>query len=158
MMQFLTLLEVLLNNEIEFILIGGVAGIIHGSARATGDIDVVYHRTKDNIDKIVNALAPYNPYLRGAPEGLPFMWDKATLKNALNLTLSTTLGDIDFLGEVTGGGSYQNIFPLSEEFIIQDKICRVVKLETLIDLKRAAGRPKDFEAIAELNKILKKQS
>jgi predicted nucleotidyltransferase len=158
MMQFRTLLEVLLDDEVEFILIGGVAGIIHGSARATGDLDVVYNRTKDNIAKIVSALAPYEPYLRGAPVGLPFIWDEATLRNSTNLTLTTTLGDLDFLAEVTGGGSYQNLLPLSEEFFIFDKACRVVNLETLINLKRAAGRPKDLEAIAELNKMLKKQS
>ena len=54
----------------------------------------------------VVSLGPpaYQPYLRGAPPGLPFRWDDRTLKAGLNFTLTTTLGDLDLLGEVAGGG------------------------------------------------------
>lgn len=68
--------------------------------------------------------------------------------------MTTTLGSIDLLGEVAGGGFYDELLPFSEEQEAFGIKCRVVSLEKLIQLKRAAGRPKDFEAIAELQALL----
>ncbi|MDC0937014.1 hypothetical protein OAS39_12065 [Pirellulales bacterium] len=86
-------------QQVEFILIGGWAAVVHGSARATVDVDIVYRRTGDNIQKLVAALAPCEPYLRGAPPGLPFKWDEPTIRQGLDFTLTTSVGDLDVLGE-----------------------------------------------------------
>lgn len=148
------LLATLERSQVEYILIGGVAGTSHGASRLTLDIDVVYRRTEQNMRLLVDALVPHQPYLRGAPPGLPFLWDLQTLRRGLNFTLMTTLGALDLLGEVAGGGTYDLLFPHSnirEAYGVQ---CRVVNLAKLIELKRAAGRPKDLEAIAELEAIL----
>jgi len=102
--DFSKLLRVLLDGAVEFILVGGVAGSLHGAARATYDVDVVYRRSPENLSRLVAALAPYGPYLRGAPAGLPFFFDVQTLGQGLNFTLTTSVGDLDLLGEVTGGG------------------------------------------------------
>lgn len=67
--DFEGLLHALDAGGVEFILIGGLAGIVHGSARATYDVDVVYARTPENIHRLAAALAPLKPYLRGAPPG-----------------------------------------------------------------------------------------
>ena len=75
----------------------GVAATIHGSARVTQDLDIVYARTPENFARLVAALAPHAPYLRGAPPGLPFRWDAETIRRGLNFTLTTTLGDVDLL-------------------------------------------------------------
>jgi hypothetical protein len=94
-----------------------------------------------------------SPYLRGAPPGLPFVLDVPTLRNGLNFTLTTKLGDLDLLGEVAGGGTYKELLPRTfvvEAFGVK---FRCVDLPTLIKLKRAAGRPKDLEAIAELEAL-----
>src|SRR5262249_13999607 len=107
--------------------------------------------------RIVAALERHQPYLRGAPPGLPFKLDLATLRNGLNFTLTTNLGDIDLLGEVVGGGGYRDLLPHSfnvEAFGVKFKC---VDLPTLIKLKRAAGRPKDLESIAELIALLEEQ-
>src|SRR5580765_2256547 len=98
--DFVGLLRCLLEAGAEFIVVGGLAGIVHGSARATFDIDVVYARSTENIDRLVAALSPLHPYLRGAPAGLPFVFDAATLRRGLNFTLETALRDIDLLGEI----------------------------------------------------------
>src|SRR5215510_5308565 len=89
------LLSVLATHRVAFILVGGVAATAHGSARLTQDVDVVYDRDPDNLTRLVAALAPHAPYLRGAPPGLPFHYDVATLRAGLNFTLTTTIGDID---------------------------------------------------------------
>jgi hypothetical protein len=68
----------LVRAKVDFILIGGMAAILHGSARVTFDVDVVYSRTHDNIERLTTALAAHRPYLRNAPSGLPFAWDTKT--------------------------------------------------------------------------------
>jgi predicted nucleotidyltransferase len=96
-------------------------------------------------------------YLRGAPAGLPFRWDTDTLVRGLNFTLTTSAGDIDLLGEVTGGGPYENLLPHTIEVAAFGITCHCVTLPKLIALKRAAGRPRDFDAIAELEVLLEEQ-
>jgi hypothetical protein len=76
----------------------------------------------------------------------------------LNFTLVTTIGEIDLLGEVAGGGTYVDLLPHSKEVRLYDFVCRCVDLPTLIRLKRAAGRPRDLDAIAELEAILEEVS
>ncbi len=140
-------------HKVDCILIGGWAATAHGSLRSTVDIDFVYSRSAENIDRLVSALQSSHPYLRGAPPGLPFQFDEPTLCLGLNFTLTTHLGDIDLLGEVLGGGNYEQLLPYSEQFQLAGYPCQCVTLDKLIELKRAAGRPKDFEAIAELEAL-----
>lgn len=155
--NFRVILPLLVRNNVRFIVIGGGAAIAHGSARATYDVDVVYARDPQNIRSLVAALKPHGPYLRGAPPGLPFRWDEATITAGLNFTLTTMLGDLDLLGEVVGGGSYEQLLPFSEELGVFAVRCRFVTLEKLIQLKRAAGRPKDLEVVAELEALLQER-
>jgi predicted nucleotidyltransferase len=154
---FRDLLPLLIRNHVRFIVIGGGAAIAHGSARATYDVDVVYARDPENIRHLAAALQPHQPYLRGAPRGLPFRWNEQTIRAGLNFTLTTDLGDLDLLGEVTGGGTYDQLLPASEELDAFGVRCRFVTLDKLIQLKRAAGRPKDLEAIAELQALLEER-
>ena len=151
--DFRNLIDTLARSRVEFILIGGVAATLHGSARATLDLDVVYRRSRDNVDRLVRALAPLSPYLRGAPAGLPFVFDADTVRRGLNFTLDTSLGALDLLGEVTGGGSYDALLSRTETVELFGHPCQAVTLDTLILLKRAAGRPKDNEVLAELEAL-----
>lgn len=102
------------------------------------------------------ASARNSPYPRGAPPGLPFRWDLATLRNGLNFTLETAFGDLDLLGEVAGGG-YEQLLPHALKVSGFGRSFLLVSLPMLIVLKRAAGRIKDLEALAELQLILERQ-
>ena len=153
MTDFERLLAVLTNAGVEFIVIGGFAATADGSAHITVALDVVYRRTADNLGRLAGALDPLRPYLRGAPPGLPFRLDPDTLRQGLNFTLVTTAGDLDLIGEATGGGTYEALLPHSEVRDVGGLECRFVDLATLIPLKRAAGRPKDLERIAELEAL-----
>ena len=155
--QFEHLLKMLAVAGVKFVLVGGGAAIAHGSARLTLDLDIVYARDRENMQRLVEMFRPLNPYLRGAPPGLPFRWDVETLARGLNFTLTTTLGDVDLLGEVTGGGRYEDLLSRTIELEAFGVTCRSVTLRTLIALKRAAGRPRDFDAIAELEVLLEEQ-
>ena len=112
-----------------------------------------YRRGEGNFNNIVTALAPLQPYLRGAPPGLPFRFDVETLTHGLNFTLTTSLGWIDLLGEITGGGRFEDMVDHSIAVSVFDVECLILDLPTLIRTKRAAGRPKDLEALAELEVI-----
>ncbi len=153
MTDFECLLSVLTAGGVEFVIIGGFAATAHGSAHVTVDLDIVYRRSAENIAKLAAALHPLGAYLRGAPPGLPFRFDAATIERGLNFTLTTSAGDLDVMGEATGGGIYEALLPHSELRQLYDLECRFVDLETLIHLKRAAGRPKDLERIAELEAL-----
>ncbi len=155
--NFREILPLLIQHNVRFIVIGGGAGIAHGLARTTYDVDVVYARDTENLRNLTAALQGRQPYLRGAPPGLPFRWDERTIQAGLNFTLTTSLGDLDLLGEVAGGGSYEELLPSSEEKDMFGVRCRFVTLEKLIQLKRAAGRPKDLEIIAELQALLEER-
>jgi hypothetical protein len=76
--------------------------------------------------------------------------DEATLRSGLNFTLTTDLGWLDLLGEITGGGNYEDLLQHSVLVSVFDCQTRLLNLDSLIQTKRAAGRPKDLEAVAEL--------
>jgi len=151
--DFPRLLAALCTGAVEFVVIGGFAATAHGSAHVTADLDIVYRRTPENIERLAAALAPLQPYLRGAPPGLPFRFDADTIRCGLNFTLATLAGDLDVLGEATGEGTFEALVARSEARRMFDLDVRFVDLDTLIRLKRAAGRPKDLERIAELEAI-----
>jgi len=155
--DFPALLRCLSGAGVEYIVVGGAAATAHGSARLTQDLDVVYRRSGENIRRLASALGPHRPYLRGAPPGLPFQWDVRTLERGLNFTLATALGAIDLWGEIAGGGTYEALLPDCVTLEVFGTTCRCLGLERLIRVKRAAGRPKDLEAIAELEAILEER-
>jgi len=154
MTDFKALLTVLAEQKVDFILVGGAAATAHGATRLTQDVDIVYKRDASNMRRLVAALKPHHPYPRGAPQGLPFAWDERTLANGTNFSLTTTIGDIDLLGEITGGGTFDQLGSETVVLSIFGNDCRCLGLRKLIAVKRAAGRPKDFESIAELELIL----
>lgn len=157
MTQLERLLTALADGGVDFIIVGGVAARAHGSSRVTDDLDISYDRSPANIARLVAALAPFTPYLRGAPPGLPFAWSTATLGAGLNFTLSTSIGALDLLGEVVGGGNFAQLRPHALEVAIFGRSVLLIDLPWLIRLKRAAGRPKDLEVIAELE-LLQEES
>lgn len=157
MLDLEALLPALAGAKVEFILVGGVAAIAHGSSRLTQDLDIVYRRTPENVGRLVAALEPFSPYLRGAPPGLPFRLDAETVLRGLNFTLTTSAGPLDVLGEITGGGRYEDLVPYSAVISAFGAEYHCLGLEKLIHTKRAAGRPKDLEAIAELEALMDEQ-
>jgi hypothetical protein len=151
--RFGELLRVLGVGGARFVLVGGVAATAHGSPRSTQDLDVVYRRDDENLRRIAASLCPHHPYMRGAPPGLPFRLDFETLRSGLNFTLTTDLGWIDLLGEIAGVGGYENLAPQSITVEVFGISCKLIGLDALILAKRAAGRPKDLEDLAELEML-----
>ena len=153
MTDFAALLGALTAKGVRFIVVGGAAATAHGAARLTADLDIVYDRATDNLQRLMDALNDRNPYLRGAPPGLPFRFSVETLRQGLNFTLTTDAGDLDLLGEITGGGGYSELLRYTITLRPFGIECRCLGLHRLIQVKRASGRAKDWEAIAELEAL-----
>src|SRR6476661_8208651 len=103
------LLEPLVERGVDFVVVGGMAGITHGSNYPSFDLDVAYARDRANIARLVAALESIGVRLRGGPADLPFVLDARAIENGANFTFVTPHGDFDILGDVAGVGSYEQL-------------------------------------------------
>lgn len=154
-MSFASMLSGLTKKKIRFVVIGGVAAAVHGSSRVTNDLDICYDAEyRGNVAALAMLLAKWNAYLRGIEKNLPFVMDERTLRGAPIMTLTTTEGDIDVMDRVAGVGDYDAVHKHSERITALGVSFRVLDLPSLIKAKRAAGRPRDFDHLPELEALL----
>jgi len=152
----------LLNQEkVNAVLVGGVAMIAQGVTHYTNDIDLCYRRDHDNMEALARALIPLHPRLRvegltdEQSRNLPFQLDINFLRNTESLTLTTDLGDIDLLGRISGIGGYDDLLPYIVELNMRGTPVPVLNLEGLIVNKRAAARNKDLSALPHIEATLR---
>jgi predicted nucleotidyltransferase len=153
--DFQQIIAVLTAASLRFVIVGGVAMRLQGSAHLTDDIDFAVARDPENLEAAIKALAPYHPALRGAPPGLPFFWEVRTLRNIMNITLRTDLGSVDLFGELAGAGSFEQLWNDATLLDLDGVPVRVASIRSLIAMKRAAGRPKDLSHLMELEQMQK---
>ena len=143
------LLERLIQHDVEFVVIGGFAALMHGAQSAMLVVEVCSPLSRDNVEKIHAALADLEPVHRERPD-IPFTV-RADFKNCY---LSTTLGKIDFLGLVSGVGDFSEVAAHSIEMELPIGKLRVLDCESLIRAKLAAGRENDLLVVKQLRAIL----
>lgn len=153
MLDLEKILKILIENNVEFIIVGGYASIIHGASYVTKDLDICVNFSEENASKMLNAMAPYHPVHRMHPETPPLQETPRSLSNYRNLYLHTDLGDVDMLGEITGLGRFHDLVDSSIEVELYGKTCRVLDINALIVSKKALGRPKDNHVIVQLEAI-----
>ncbi len=151
--MFETILAALVARDVRFVLIGGVAATVHGSARFTNDIDICYDSATDNVHRLVALLVEWHAYLRGVEPGLPFVLDQRAFRTTPVMTLTTTMGAIDVLDMVPGVGRYSDALAVSELVRIGPTTFRALTLDALIASKQAVRRKKDLEQLIELEAI-----
>jgi hypothetical protein len=137
------LLEALADARIDFVLIGGLAGIAHGSAYPTYDLDVMYARDRPNLERLAALLRSLGATLRGAPKDLPFLLDADTLEEGGNFTFETPHGAFDILASPEGAPKYEEVKAAAEEIQLGGRRVLVASLDHLIAMKDAADRGKD---------------
>lgn len=143
------LLGPLIAHGVDFVLIGGQAGISHGSAYPSYDLDVLYSRDRDNVVRLVAALDEIGVRLRGAPRDVPFVLDAKTIENGANFTFVTRYGDLDVLADAAGMPSYDELKAEAVDREIFGHVVKVASIDHLIAMKRAAGRTKDKLMVEE---------
>lgn len=136
-------LSALIEHEVRFVLIGGLAGRAHGSPTITNDLDICYDRSPENLARLAEALKVLRASLRGAPEGLPFLLDSETLKRGDYFTFLTDAGPLDILGTPSGSSGFGELMRTASEMDFDGIKVWVATLDDLIDMKTSAGRPKD---------------
>jgi hypothetical protein len=148
-LQVEKLLGALNRHGVDFVVIGGVAGLVHGSSYPTYDLDVVYSRDTANLGRLVSALEEIGVVLRGAPPDLPFQLGVRTLENGANFTFETDWGYFDILGDAAGMRAYDDLRAAARIDTIGNVAVRVASLADLIAMKRAANRVKDKLMVEE---------
>jgi hypothetical protein len=152
------LLRALVDGEVDFVVIGGVAAVLHGSARATFDLDICFANAGANLDALGAVLLTLDAKVRGVPDDVPFIADGATLKRVDVLTLTTGAGDLDVLRVPSGAPRYDVLRAHADRFDVGGFEVRVASIEDLIAMKTAAGRDKDRADVTELEAILRLRS
>jgi len=143
------LLKALDRHGVDFVVVGGLAGIAHGSSYPTYDLDIAYSRERSNLRRLASALAEIGVTLRGAPSDLPFQLDDQTLANGANFTFDTEFGSFDILGDIAGIKSYEDLRREAKTERLEGVEVRVASLNHLISMKRAANRTKDQLMVVE---------
>lgn len=147
------ILRTLEKHDVDFVVVGGLAGLAYGSRYPTNDTDVAYARTRDNLERLAAALRELEATLRGAPPGDPFMLDAVSLANGANFTFDTKFGALDILGDPAGAPRYEALRKNSVTTTLFGVAVRVASLDHLIAMKEATGRPGDLVVASEYRVI-----
>lgn len=143
-----------MRHDVEFIVVGMMAGVLHGALVSTLDLDVVHRRTEDNIARLLLALTEMGAGYRDLTgRHLPPSPTLLAATPGHNL-FSTRLGAVDALATIGTALGYEELLPRSVEVEVGGLRVRVLRLEELIALKQAAGRPKDLAALPALRQTL----
>lgn len=152
------LLQRLLKNKIDFVLIGGFAGTVHGSTLVTQDLDICLAVTEEEITKLRAALKDINPRHRMNPSFKPsFMDYPKDLTGVNNIYLETEVGVLDILSSCEPAGSFHEIKSRAISISLYGYSCHVISIDDLIKIKETMKRPKDLQAVHEL-KLIRDQS
>ena len=155
-LDFEAILRTFYKHNVDFIVVGGVCGVLHGAPVNTFDIDFVHSREPENLDKVLDALEELGAYYR--EPGNRRLQPKIKVLAGPNPNLfNTKLGPLDLLGTIDNGRDYTELLPESTLLRLADMSVRIMNLEFLIEVKRRAGRPKDLIAIPILEGALRRR-
>lgn len=153
-----TLLGKLIDADIEFVIVGGFAAVIHGSSTLTRDLDVCAVLSDSNIEKLREVFHDLHPVHRFTSQRLSFLDNPEPGTPLKNLYLQTDLGPIDFLGHIDGVGNYEDVKKNAEEITLFGRKIHIINLHALLKAKETLGREKDLITAKELRAILEKKN
>jgi predicted nucleotidyltransferase len=151
------LLKRLCDAEIEFVIVGGFAAMLHGSTLLTRDLDVCAVLSAANVEKLRAILRDLSPTHRFTPQRLSFLENPSPGVAVQNLYLETELGSVDILTSILGVGDFERVRASSIEVELFGSRCRVISLEDLIQAKETLGREKDLLCAKELRAVRAKK-
>ena len=140
----------LVDADVDFVVIGGVAVVLQAMPRFTKDLDICYSTAQDNLDALGGVLVALKARLRGTPEEVPFVPDGRTLRQTQIMCLTTLVGDIDLLVNPDGAPAYDTLHRRADIMSLGGHDVRFASIEDMLAMKRAAGRPQDLVDIESL--------
>jgi hypothetical protein len=152
-----TLLARLAASGADFLLVGGLAAVAQGAPLTTIDVDVVHRRDADNVERLLGFLERVDARYRGRPAGQVIRPTQEALGGVCHQLLMTSLGPLDLLGAIEGGRDYRNLLPEAVAVTVEGQPVRVVRLETLAELKRGSADPKGRLTLAILEETLRRR-
>ena len=153
------ILRCLVDREVEFVVVGGVAARLRGAPLLTQDVDITPSLTRPNLERLVAALADLQAQLRTSdePAGIPFPFDPLLIESANVWTLTTRSGDLDLVISPDGTGGFKDLIRAADRLVIAldpELGVNVASLADVIRSKEAAGRDKDRAALPLLRRTL----
>lgn len=159
--SFSAMVDVLIEHGVEFIIVGGVAACMHAAPYVTHDLDIVYSRKPENIERLLAALRAMEAIHRESA-GRRIVPNATYLRNSnIKLLQTKEHGPLDVLGSLStyeDGTNYEDILPDTVEMNLGDQKVRVLSLPRLIAVKEAERRPKDLALLPVLKALLARQS
>ncbi len=143
--HFRDFIKALNENQVEYVLVGGMAVILHGYVRGTGDMDVWVNKTRDNYGKLVKAFAQF---------GMPVfdMTEDAFLGNEFDVwAIGVQPVKIEIMTAVKGL-AFEETYMQSQFYNEEGLQIRFIHLNHLLQAKKAAGRFRDLDDIDQLTK------
>lgn len=147
------LLHRLAEADLDFVIVGGFAAMLHGSSLVTRDLDICMVLDAPNVERLRQILADLYPVHRFTVARLPFGTVPAPGTSLQNLYLETTWGALDVLTVMKGVGDFARIKQTAQEIDLLGTKCRLISLDDLITVKESVARPKDLLAASELRTI-----
>lgn len=149
-------LGALQRHQVRFVLIGGMAGVVHGSPFPTEDIDITPERSRENLARLSEALTELGAQVRaeGVDGGLRFAHNAESLAAAQIWNLTTPHGDLDISFTPQGTEGYEDLVREATDTSIMGLSVPVASLADVIRSKQAANRPKDQRVLPTLREIL----
>lgn len=147
------MLQRLVAAGVDFVVIGGIAVLLHGYPRNTRDLDIAFAYDEANLKALGGVLVDLEAELRDVDAGLPFVPDERTLRGIELLTLKTAAGWLDVQRRTPGVASYEKLRRGAVRVDMDGFTVLIAGADDLIAMKRAAGRPQDLIDIAALEAI-----
>lgn len=159
MQNLRALLETLLLHKIDFVLVGGFAGVVHGSTMVTQDLDICAAITEESVAQLRSSLRDLHPRHRMNPTFKPSFIDyPEDLTGLKNIYLETDLGILDIMSELPPVGAFETVKSKAIKISLHGQTCLVIALDDLIRIKESMKRPKDLQAAFELKIIQDRKS
>ena len=147
------LLKKILAAKIEFVVIGGFAGVVHGASQVTQDLDICLLVDETNIEQLRRCFSDINPRHRMNVKKPSFLDVPQDVKGLKNIYLETDLGVIDIISDVPNIGDFKRVKEGAISVSLFGHKCLVISLDDLIEVKKNLGRAKDKALYQELLEI-----
>ncbi len=148
----------LIDHEVRFVIIGGMAARLHETGHATIDVDICPSSDDANLSNLADALQELGARLRveGVPDGVPFDPHPTMLRGVAMMTLITEEEPLDMCFVPVGfAGGYDSLNEHASIIVVGAVDVPVASLRDVVTSKRASGRPKDIVALPPLEAHLR---